>query len=102
VSNAVDTQVATHTFRTWIKATPEQVWDALTSPATLARYGYGGIVESDFRAGSSWLVKPSPAMLQYGPAPEIMLDGEILEAQAPSRPRPSPTSSRRARTASRS
>jgi uncharacterized protein YndB with AHSA1/START domain len=36
---------STRTYRVWIEAAPEQVWDALTNPATVTQYGYGGEIE---------------------------------------------------------
>lgn len=42
-----------------IKATPEQVWRALTDPVFTARYWYGTRVESDWQVGSRiTFVKP--------------------------------------------
>jgi uncharacterized protein YndB with AHSA1/START domain len=35
-----------------IDATPERVWEAITTPAIVKRYFFGADVDSDFRAGS--------------------------------------------------
>jgi len=40
-----------------IKATPEQVWQALTDPAFTERYWYGTRVESDWQVGSPILFR---------------------------------------------
>ena len=73
-----------NTYRIWIKATPEQVWDALTNPDTLGRYGYGGRYDLDVRPGGAYRVGATDQMLEAG-APELMLDGEYLEVDAPRR-----------------
>ncbi|HZR95521.1 MAG TPA: SRPBCC domain-containing protein [Gaiellaceae bacterium] len=74
----------THTQRIYVHATPEEVWDGLTSPEQIAKYGYGGAVECDWRPGSPYVAKATPEMLQFG-APEVMVDGRVLEADAPKR-----------------
>jgi uncharacterized protein YndB with AHSA1/START domain len=34
-----------YTFRVFVKATPEEIWKAITDPAVTTRYGYGGGLE---------------------------------------------------------
>ena len=38
MSNATDTQI----FRIYIQATPDAIWEAITSPEWTERYGYKG------------------------------------------------------------
>jgi uncharacterized protein YndB with AHSA1/START domain len=82
--SATDTAVGTQTYRLWIKATPEEIWKALTDPETLGRYGYGGKFDIDVRPGGSFKVGATDQMLEGG-APELMVDGEYLEVEEPRR-----------------
>ena len=74
----------TQTYRFWIKASPEQIWQALPDPETLARYGYGGRYELDLQPRGSYRVGATEQMLAGG-APELMVEGEVLEVDAPNR-----------------
>jgi len=44
-------------YVTEIRATPEQVWQALTDPVFTARYWYGTRLESDWQTGSPILFR---------------------------------------------
>ena len=46
----------TQVFQVSIKATPQAIWDAITSPDWNGRYGYGARGEYDLRPGrrGSW------------------------------------------------
>ena len=78
-------------YRVYIKATPERIWAAITSPEWSQRYGYGGFVSYDLRPGGAYEVRPSAefraASLAMGnDLPEVVIAGEVLEcrpAQAP-------------------
>ena len=49
---STSTEIATtQVYRVWIKATPERIWEAITSPEWVGRYGYGGNVSYELRAG---------------------------------------------------
>ncbi|MGH7552320.1 MAG: SRPBCC family protein [Longimicrobiales bacterium] len=77
------TQTATtHVFRVYIRATPQAIWDAITTPEWTQKYGYRGAVEYDLRPGGAYKGLATPEMLQMG-APAVMLDGEVLEADPP-------------------
>jgi uncharacterized protein YndB with AHSA1/START domain len=78
------TETATQTHSVFIRATPEQIWEAITSPEWVARYGYGGRLEIDLRDGGSYELHPTEEMKQYG-MPEILVDGDILDVDAPHR-----------------
>ena len=41
-------------FEIYIRTTPERLWDAITDPATRARYHFGAGVESDWTPGSRY------------------------------------------------
>jgi uncharacterized protein YndB with AHSA1/START domain len=72
----------TQVFRVYIRATPEQIWDAITKPEWSRRYGYGGTVEYDLRPGGSFRALTSEEMRANG-APDVGIDGEVIEADAP-------------------
>ena len=76
--------VTTQVYRVYIKATPQAIWDAITKPEWTEKYGYGGRVEYDLRPGGSYRALTSPAMRSMG-APEVAVDGEVIEADPPHR-----------------
>ena len=78
MSDATDTQI----FRIYIQATPEAIWEAITSPEWTERYGYKGRTEYDLRAGGPVIGHATKEMIQFG-APSVMVKGEVLESDAP-------------------
>ena len=78
MSNAPDTQI----FRIYIQATPEAIWEAITSPEWTERYGYKGRTEYELRPGGSVVSHATKEMIDFG-APAIMVKGEVLEAELP-------------------
>ncbi|HZM39208.1 MAG TPA: SRPBCC family protein [Acidimicrobiales bacterium] len=77
-----DTLTTVQVYRVYIRATPERVWEAITSSEWTERYGYGGTVEYDLRPGGEFRSKASAALKQFG-APDVIVDGEVLEADPP-------------------
>ena len=77
------TMVTTQVYRVYIKATPEAVWDAITKPEWTEKYGYGGIATYDLRPGGKYSVAPGAAMRAYGGVPDVIVDGEVIEADPP-------------------
>jgi uncharacterized protein YndB with AHSA1/START domain len=76
--------------RVWIRATPEAIWEAITDPAQNGRYGYGAPGHYDLRPGGDYRSYASEAMKRASaemgwPCPDTIVDGEVLEAQAPRR-----------------
>lgn len=64
-------------YITYIRTTPEQLWDALTRPDFTRQYWFGVSVESDYKAGSPWrMVYPDGRLTD---------SGEIIEAEKPRR-----------------
>lgn len=84
MTTATATAVTTQTHRVWIDATPEAIWQALTAPEQLARYGYGSRVELELRPGGVYRANSTEEMLAFG-APPVMVEGEVLEADEPRR-----------------
>lgn len=62
-------------FEVEIKSTPEQIWEAITSPDWTRRYFHGTSIRSEWRAGSkvAWEMPDGAAGS----------DGEILEIDPP-------------------
>jgi DNA-binding transcriptional ArsR family regulator len=61
-----------HVFATFIRATPEAIWRALTESDFTTRYWYGSTVHSDWTAGAPWELRTSGG--------QVGITGEVLEA----------------------
>src|ERR1700676_5614656 len=81
--SAADIPKTIQSYRAYIKATPEAIWNALTQPEWTVRYGYAPLVEYDLHVGGRYRAYPNEGMKQYPNIPEVILDGEILEVSAP-------------------
>jgi uncharacterized protein YndB with AHSA1/START domain len=84
------TAVTTQVYRVYIRATPQAIWDAITKPQWTERYGFGGRVEYDLRPGGAYRVPSTEAMRDAGArmglaVPDVMVDGEVIEADPPHR-----------------
>jgi uncharacterized protein YndB with AHSA1/START domain len=86
MSTTTASTVTTQVYRVYIKATPQAIWDAITRPEWTERYGYGGRAqyEPELRPGATYRGLTSPAMRAVG-APEVGVDGEVLEIDPPHR-----------------
>jgi uncharacterized protein YndB with AHSA1/START domain len=76
--------VTTQVYEVYIKAPPQTIWDAITTPEWTARYGYRGPTTYDLRPGGAYKAHAPPIMIQMG-MPEVVIDGEVIEAVPPSR-----------------
>lgn len=76
------TSVTTQVYEIYIRATPQAIWDAITTPEWSAKYGYGGLVEYDLRAGGAFRARATPEMVSFG-MPEVAIDGEVVESDPP-------------------
>ncbi len=74
----------TQVHRVYIRATPEAIWNAITTPEWTRRYGYGVGVEYDLRPGGAYQALTSEAMRAQG-APDVAVDGEVIESDPPRR-----------------
>jgi len=70
------TQTSTQVYQVFIKATPEKIWEALTSAEFTAKYFYGSKVESTLEQGSAitW---------HSGDGAHVMAAGTITEIDPP-------------------
>ena len=80
--------VTTQVYRVYIKATPQVIWEAITTPEWTERYGYRA--EYDLRPGGSYRGFANEQMRQAGaergfPVPDVVADGEVMEADPPRR-----------------
>jgi uncharacterized protein YndB with AHSA1/START domain len=76
----------TQIFEVYIKARPEAIWEAITTPEWTARYGYQGPADYDLRPGGPYKVRASQDMLAMGMGiPEVVVDGEVIESDPPRR-----------------
>jgi uncharacterized protein YndB with AHSA1/START domain len=85
-----DTTTTTQVYRVYIKTTPQAIWDAITKPEWTERYGYTGRVDYDLRPGGAYRVRPTEPFRAEGEAqgysiPDVIIDGEVLEADPPRR-----------------
>jgi uncharacterized protein YndB with AHSA1/START domain len=69
-------------YRVYIGATPEAIWTAITDPEWTGRYGYGAKAEYDLRPGGAYRGFSNDGMRAQG-APEVAVDGEVIEADPP-------------------
>jgi uncharacterized protein YndB with AHSA1/START domain len=89
MTTKTDTALTTQVYSVYIKATPQAIWDAITKPEWSERYGYGGRVEYDLRAGGTYRVfasddmKKARAEMGGGPTPDVIVDGEVVESDPP-------------------
>ena len=71
--------------RMYINAGVQQVWDAIVDASWNGRYGYRVPTQYlDLRPGGQVRVIASEEMRAHG-APELMIEGEVLEVDAPHR-----------------
>jgi uncharacterized protein YndB with AHSA1/START domain len=85
-----DTLTTTQVYRVYIKATPQRIWDAITDPAWTEKYGYTNRADYDLRPGGAYRSYPSEPMKRGAeamgiPMPDVVVDGEVLEADPPHR-----------------
>ena len=80
------TATTVQVYRVYIKAAPQAVWDAITTPEWTERFGYGGAAEYDLRPGGRYRGFASPEMKAFDPnVPDVVVDGEVVEADPPHR-----------------
>jgi uncharacterized protein YndB with AHSA1/START domain len=68
----------TQVYQVFIKASPEQIWEAITKPEFTEKYFYGSVIDSTFEVGA-------PYLGLSGDRSEKLVDGEVLEADPPRR-----------------
>ena len=71
----------TQTYRIYIQATPQAVWEALTKPEWTVKYGYAPLVDYELKPGGKFRAYPNEGMKQFPNIPDVILDGEVLEVE---------------------
>ncbi len=74
----------TQTHRLFIRATPLEIWDALTRPGWTQLYGYRAPAQYEMRPGGAYRAFASVSMKLRG-IDGVVFDGEVLEADRPRR-----------------
>ncbi|MFC7535075.1 SRPBCC domain-containing protein [Actinoplanes sp. GCM10030250] len=80
----------TQVYRIWIKASADRIWTAITDPKWNERYGYAAPQHYELRKGGRYHSTANQGMKDYAAAngfemPEVIGDGEVLEAEPPRR-----------------
>jgi uncharacterized protein YndB with AHSA1/START domain len=70
------TAQTTQVYSVFIRATPEQVWDAITKPEFTSKYFYGSVIDSTWEPGTPYLGWSGDRTQQY-------VDGTVLESDPP-------------------
>jgi uncharacterized protein YndB with AHSA1/START domain len=76
MTTMIETNLAIQVYQVFIKASPEQIWDAITKPEFIAKYFHGAHVDSTFEPGASYK-SWSPDRSQ------LWVDAEIYESEPP-------------------
>jgi uncharacterized protein YndB with AHSA1/START domain len=88
MTTAAAPTTTTQVYRVYIKATPQAIWDAITTPEWTRKYGYGSPTAYDLRPGGAFRGTPSEEM-RAGAAtmgftlPDVLVDGEVIECDPP-------------------
>lgn len=78
----VDGRGALTVFETYIKTTPERLWEAITDPEMRAKYSFGVRTESKWTPGSDYKSSvPGPRPSSAEPATTWETGGEIVEGE---------------------
>jgi len=80
----MDKTASTQLYRIVINARAQAIWDAITRPEWTEKYGYGGRVEYDLKAGGRFLHRASAEMKAMG-MPDEMVVGQVVESDPPRR-----------------
>ena len=65
-------------FEIYIRTTPERLWEAITDRDVRAKYNFGALVDSDWKAGSA-------IRTTHPNSPQPLGEGEVLEVDPPRR-----------------
>jgi uncharacterized protein YndB with AHSA1/START domain len=84
MTGTTQTTATTQVFRVHIKATPEEIWEAITSPDWTARYGYRAPSEYDLRPGGAFRSLANEGMKAMG-SPDVVVEGEVIDVDPPRR-----------------
>lgn len=69
-------QELVHSYSAFIKASPEQVWEALIKPELTTQYNFGGAANSDWRTGSDYVMTSADGA-------SVLYSGKVLVSDPP-------------------
>jgi len=78
----MDKSAGTQLYRVVINAPAQAVWDAITRPEWSEKYGYGGRVEYELKAGGRFCHRAGAEMKAVG-MPDEMVVGQVAESDPP-------------------
>jgi len=78
----MDKSAATQLYRIVINESAQAIWDAITLPERTEKYGYGGRVEYELKAGGRYSHRASAEMKAMGMPDEVVV-GQVSESDPP-------------------
>jgi uncharacterized protein YndB with AHSA1/START domain len=78
MTTMTETSLATQVYQVFIKATPDQIWDAITKAEFTEKYFYGSQISVAEQPGGAFVGRG-------GDGDSILVDGEVLEYDRPRR-----------------
>jgi uncharacterized protein YndB with AHSA1/START domain len=72
----------TQVYEIYIRASPQAIWDAITSPEWTVKYAYKGAVDFELRPGGAYRAHSTAEMKSFG-LPDVVVDGVVEEADPP-------------------
>ena len=84
MSTDTKASVTTQVYEVYIKASPQAIWDAITSPEWTVKYGYQGAVEYELHPGGAYRAHATADMRTFG-LPDVVVDGVVEHADPPKR-----------------
>jgi uncharacterized protein YndB with AHSA1/START domain len=78
----------TQVHRIWIKAAPERIWAAIVDPEFNGKYGYAAASRYELSQGGRFEQFANDGMRAFAaqnnfPMPDVIADGEVIEADPP-------------------
>lgn len=72
----------TQVYEVYIKASPQAIWEAITSPEWTKKYAYQSSIEYELRPGGAYRAHATPQMREFG-LPDVIIDGVVEQADFP-------------------
>jgi uncharacterized protein YndB with AHSA1/START domain len=72
----------TQVYEVYIKASPQAIWDAITSPEWTVKYGYQSVVDYELRPGGAYRAHATAEMRTFG-LPDVVVDGVVESSDPP-------------------
>src|SRR5689334_4394271 len=69
---------STFVYVSYIRVTPQKLWDALTTPQIIKQYRFGMSVESEWQVGSAWRMYADGSLMDSGEILESVLRKRLV------------------------